>query len=66
MDEKIPARGGLCYILRMDYTSYLWIKAGAIIAIVFVVNFVYRIVNGRTIEQARRDRESAQRHPPEN
>lgn len=39
----------------MDYVDYLWIKAGAILVIVFVVNLLYSAITGRSIEQDRRD-----------
>lgn len=57
--------GGLWYIRRMDYTTYLWTKAILLLLVVAAVNFFYALVTGKTIEQARRDRQSAQEPPKE-
>lgn len=43
----------------MNFTDYMLYKAIALIAIVFIVNLVFSAITGRSIEQVRRDRESA-------
>lgn len=45
----------------MNYTDYLWIKLIVLFLIVFFVNLIYAAVTGKTIEEARRDRSSAER-----
>lgn len=47
----------------MSYTDYLWIKAIALVVIVFVVNFVYAAATGRTIEQVRNDKAKERNDP---
>jgi hypothetical protein len=46
VDEKKPARGGLCYILRMDYTDWLWLKLGIVIVAAFLYGLFGGNVNG--------------------
>lgn len=49
-----------CYICDMDYTEFLLWKAGILIGVVFVVNFVYTFITGESIEQARTGTQPAQ------
>lgn len=40
----------------MEFSDFIIYKALALIAIVAVVHFVYALVTGQTIEEARRDK----------
>ena len=40
----------------MDYSDYLLYKALALCAIVVVVSFVYALITGQTLEEARSDK----------
>lgn len=57
--------GEAWYISGMDYTDYSIIKAAVLIAVVAVVSFVYALLNGQTIEEARRDKRQEPTHPEE-
>ena len=45
----------------MDYIEYKLWKALALIVLVFFVAFFYRLFTGRTLEEARNDREAGKR-----
>lgn len=47
----------------MDFTDYLLFKAIALVVIFGVVNFFYTLITGKSIEQARRDKQQGQQHP---
>jgi hypothetical protein len=44
----------------MDFTDYLWAKLIVFGTLAFLINFVYRLVTGRSLEADRRDREAAE------
>lgn len=39
----------------MDFTDWLWIKLIGGAVIIFVVNFIYTWITGRSIQEARRE-----------
>lgn len=39
----------------MDYTDWLWIKLIGAVVIVGLVNFIYTLITGKSIAEARRD-----------
>lgn len=49
----------------MDHSDYLIAKFFILVAIVFVVNFVYSLITGSSIEQVRLDKEKAQKNSPD-
>lgn len=44
----------------MDYLDYLWVKAIILIILAFVGNFLYTFFTGRSLEEARTDKEAEQ------
>jgi hypothetical protein len=50
------------YAYLMDYTNYIVIKFLVLVGIVVVVNFFYALFTGKTIKQARNDREQELRN----
>ena len=51
----------MVYACGMDYITYVIIKFCVLVGLVFIVGTIYAAVTGQTLEQARRDREAAQR-----
>lgn len=49
----------------MSHLDYILYKAIALILLVAVVSFVYALVTGRTLEEARRDKQQAHTDPEE-
>lgn len=49
----------------MDFTDYLLFKAIALVVLFGVVNFIYTLVTGRSIEEARRDKQPGRQTPRE-
>lgn len=44
----------------MDFSDYLWIKFFVLVGLAFFGNLFYTIFTGKSLEQERNDRESAQ------
>jgi heme exporter protein D len=42
--------------MDFSFTDYMWIKAIAIVAVVAVVNFIYTLITGKSIEEVLRER----------
>lgn len=50
----------------MNFTDYLLFKAIALCVLFGVVNFVYTLVTGKSIAEARHDKRQARQSPGEN
>lgn len=49
----------------MEFTDYIWIKFIALCVIVFFANLIYAAFTGKSIEQARNDKERARKDQQE-